>query len=324
VPWTPRERPMAPLEHACAGKQSARVTSRTRGSCPSSFAIACAGGQETTAWGPKQSRPLGANVIAWRRAIAPGGIRQGSAFMLLPGSFKPPTRVRGRLEARPRPGQGDECQVSPQLTAEHETITKRVAGSRFPRRSRVKIDCRLSRSIVAVAGGVAVSAAVATTASARPTPQTAPATCSIRGRTRPTAGSTSSCTRAASRSTRVRRTAPGSSPIRRRRSTRRRALRSRSAPIFSTSRPGAPCGSSRGAAPSRPRGRRARREAPGGPGNIAWLPQAVATSPGRLGQTTWIQSLNTTGGVAPAATCTPGATTAVPYSADYFLWRDRG
>jgi hypothetical protein len=28
-------------------------------------------------------------VIAWRRAIAPGGIGQGSAFMLSPGSFKP-------------------------------------------------------------------------------------------------------------------------------------------------------------------------------------------------------------------------------------------
>ena len=65
--------------------------------------------------------------------------------------------------------------------------------------------------------------------------------------------------------------------------------------------------------------------APGGAGNIAWLLlQAVATSPGRLGQTTWIQRLNTTGGVAPAGTCTPGATTAVPYAADYFFWRETG
>jgi hypothetical protein len=65
--------------------------------------------------------------------------------------------------------------------------------------------------------------------------------------------------------------------------------------------------------------------APGGAGNIAWLLlQAVATSPGRLAQTTWIQRLNTTGGVAPAGTCTPGATTAVPYSADYFFWREAG
>jgi hypothetical protein len=65
--------------------------------------------------------------------------------------------------------------------------------------------------------------------------------------------------------------------------------------------------------------------AAGGTGNIAWLLlQTVATSPGRLGQTTWIQRLNTTGGVAPAETCTPGATIAVPYSADYFFWRSAG
>lgn len=62
--------------------------------------------------------------------------------------------------------------------------------------------------------------------------------------------------------------------------------------------------------------------ASGGAGNIALLLlQAVDTSPGRLGHTTWIQRLNTTGGVAPAGTCTPGATAAVPYTADYFFWR---
>jgi hypothetical protein len=65
--------------------------------------------------------------------------------------------------------------------------------------------------------------------------------------------------------------------------------------------------------------------APAGAGNIAsLLLEAVATSHGRLGQTTWIQRLNTTGGVAPAGTCTPGATIAVPYSADYYFWRDAG
>jgi Protein of unknown function (DUF3455) len=65
--------------------------------------------------------------------------------------------------------------------------------------------------------------------------------------------------------------------------------------------------------------------ATGGAGNIAWLLlRAVATSPGRLAQTTWIQRLNTTGGVAPAGACTPGATTAVPYTADYFFWREAG
>jgi Protein of unknown function (DUF3455) len=60
-----------------------------------------------------------------------------------------------------------------------------------------------------------------------------------------------------------------------------------------------------------------------GAGNIAWLLlQAVGTSPGRPGQTTWIQRLSAIGGVAPAGMYTPGATTAVPYSADYSFWRD--
>jgi hypothetical protein len=40
-----------------------------------------------------------------------------------------------------------------------------------------------------------------------------------------------------------------------------------------------------------------------------------------LGRTTYVQRLNTSGGVAPAGTCTPGATIAVPYTADYFFWR---
>ena len=62
--------------------------------------------------------------------------------------------------------------------------------------------------------------------------------------------------------------------------------------------------------------------ASGGAGNIPWLLlQAVATTPGRLGSTTWVQRLNTSGGVAPAGTCTPGTTIAVPYTADYFFWR---
>ena len=124
--------------------------------------------------------------------------------------------------------------------------------------------------------------------------------------------------RAASRSTRVRRTAPGSSPIRRRRSTRRRALRSRSVPI-SQLRPGAPCGSSggqlrRGRADAERAGRhRAHRlAAPAGGRDESRPARAHHVD----------QRLNTTGGVAPAGTCTPGATTAVPYSADYFFWRD--
>jgi hypothetical protein len=63
-----------------------------------------------------------------------------------------------------------------------------------------------------------------------------------------------------------------------------------------------------------------------GAGNIAWLLlKAVATTAGadghRLTATTWVQRLNTSGGVAPDGTCTPGATIAVPYTADYFFWR---
>ena len=64
----------------------------------------------------------------------------------------------------------------------------------------------------------------------------------------------------------------------------------------------------------------------GGTGNIPWLLlQAVVTTAGpdgdRLARTTWVQRLNTSGGVAPAGTCIPGDHIAVPYSADYLFWR---
>jgi Protein of unknown function (DUF3455) len=69
--------------------------------------------------------------------------------------------------------------------------------------------------------------------------------------------------------------------------------------------------------------------ASGGAGNIAWLLlQAAVTTAGpdgdRLTSTTWVQRLNTSGGVAPAGTCTPGDRIAMPYSADYFFWRAAG
>ena len=69
--------------------------------------------------------------------------------------------------------------------------------------------------------------------------------------------------------------------------------------------------------------------APAGAANIPWLLlEAVVTTDGddadRLTDTTWVQRLNTAGGVAPAGTCTPGARTAVPYTADYFFWRAKG
>jgi len=69
--------------------------------------------------------------------------------------------------------------------------------------------------------------------------------------------------------------------------------------------------------------------ASGGAGNIAWLLlQSMVGAPGpggdRLANTTWVQRLNTSGGVALAGTCTPGDHAAVPYTADYFFWRTAG
>jgi Protein of unknown function (DUF3455) len=61
-------------------------------------------------------------------------------------------------------------------------------------------------------------------------------------------------------------------------------------------------------------------------GAIPWLLlSAASTTPGQLGGTTFIQRINTTGGLAAAAgTCTAGnagATAEVPYTADYYFWR---
>ena len=69
--------------------------------------------------------------------------------------------------------------------------------------------------------------------------------------------------------------------------------------------------------------------ASGGIGNIAWLLlRAVETTTGadgdRLAATTWLQRLNTSGGLAPAGACAPGDTLYVPYTADYSFWRAAG
>jgi hypothetical protein len=69
--------------------------------------------------------------------------------------------------------------------------------------------------------------------------------------------------------------------------------------------------------------------APAGAGNIAaLLLEAKVTTTGsdgdRLAKTTWVQRLNTSGGVAPESACTPGATLAVPYSTDYVFWAAKG
>ncbi|MCR6484680.1 DUF3455 domain-containing protein [Amycolatopsis sp. OK19-0408] len=44
------------------------------------------------------------------------------------------------------------------------------------------------------------------------------------------------------------------------------------------------------------------------------------TGDGIFGKVTYVQRLNTRGGVAPAGTCADGAQTAVRYSADYTFW----
>jgi hypothetical protein len=56
------------------------------------------------------------------------------------------------------------------------------------------------------------------------------------------------------------------------------------------------------------------------------IPQLLVTAktsrgPGVFGDVTFIQRLNTVGGVAPAAACTAGATTAVPYQAVYRFFK---
>jgi hypothetical protein len=55
------------------------------------------------------------------------------------------------------------------------------------------------------------------------------------------------------------------------------------------------------------------------------IPQLLLVStgnrgPGLLSAVTYIQRLNTTGGLAPTGTCTDGTTTSVPYTADYTFW----
>lgn len=62
-------------------------------------------------------------------------------------------------------------------------------------------------------------------------------------------------------------------------------------------------------------------------GAIPWfLLKKVGTIEGTIGggllaQTTFIQRVNTLGGIAPAGACTPGATALVPYETDYIFYR---
>jgi hypothetical protein len=69
--------------------------------------------------------------------------------------------------------------------------------------------------------------------------------------------------------------------------------------------------------------------APGDGTAIPWLLlSAVSTTPGTFADTTFIQRVNTTGGLAPApATCTAntiGTQSEVPYTADYHFWKAKG
>ena len=58
------------------------------------------------------------------------------------------------------------------------------------------------------------------------------------------------------------------------------------------------------------------------PTAVDWLLlKATPTAPGRLGKTTFIQRINTTGGRAPAGACEAGTQLEVPYTADYVFWR---
>jgi hypothetical protein len=50
------------------------------------------------------------------------------------------------------------------------------------------------------------------------------------------------------------------------------------------------------------------------------LKAAATRGPGLFANITFIQRLNTTGGVSPTGACTDGATASVPYTADYTFW----
>ena len=60
---------------------------------------------------------------------------------------------------------------------------------------------------------------------------------------------------------------------------------------------------------------------------VPWLLlQEVSTNCGpdcgnKLTHTTYIQRINTTGGLAPAGACVTGATASIPYTADYYFYR---
>ena len=67
----------------------------------------------------------------------------------------------------------------------------------------------------------------------------------------------------------------------------------------------------------------------GGAGAIDWLRLAVVSAtPGddgdRLAHTSYIQRIDTSGGVAPAGSCADGARAEIPYTADYVFFKATG
>lgn len=67
----------------------------------------------------------------------------------------------------------------------------------------------------------------------------------------------------------------------------------------------------------------------GAPGAVDWLrlkATSTATGPAgaRLAGTSYIQRINTAGGVAPAGSCALGASAEVPYTADYVFFKATG
>jgi hypothetical protein len=62
--------------------------------------------------------------------------------------------------------------------------------------------------------------------------------------------------------------------------------------------------------------------APSPTGSIDWLRlRATSTTPGQLIGTTYIQRVNTTGGLPPSASCTHANEIKVPYTADYYFYK---
>jgi hypothetical protein len=62
---------------------------------------------------------------------------------------------------------------------------------------------------------------------------------------------------------------------------------------------------------------------PAGPANVTWVKLSGASelnAPGLFGNVSFVQRIDSKGGAAPTAGCTPGSTKAVDYSTNYVFW----